>query len=428
MTETTPMPQIPEPAAVALDRFPRVFQDDVVYAGNIGAAWAPGRVNLIGEHTDYNDGFVLPMAIDRVVAFAGRARHDTVVRLWSNHFSEYVELWLDGLPGTFESQRNSLPVWARYVLGVMTELARAGVQLSGFDAVIHGDVPVGSGMSSSAAIEVATAQACMLFSQGRFSIGTGGATLQPMQVAALCQRAEHIASGVRSGILDQAASCLGSPGKAVLLDCRSLDYRYLPFDAPEISLMVIDTSVRRELATSAYNERRRQCEEAAEMLREIITQHEPENQSAHTIKALRDITQEQFERYGPQLPEVLHKRAGYVIAENARVLETARLLEIGALERVGTLLWDSHAGLRDDYEVSCFELDTLVEIARQVPGVLGARMLGGGFGGCTVNLVRNEAIETLSMAVEEQYPARTGLHASIDICRAAGGPGSTWIS
>jgi galactokinase len=428
MTETPPVPNVPQPADVALDLFPRIFQNDVAYAGKVGAAWAPGRVNLVGEHTDYNDGFVLPMAIDRVVAFAGRPRYDNLVRLWSTHFSEYARLSLDGLPGAFEAQRHGLPSWARYVLGVMAELARAGVQLSGFDAVIYGDVPVGGGMSSSAAIEVATAQACMLFSRGHFTIGTEAATLQPMQVAALCQRAEHIASGVRSGILDQAASCLGLPKKAILLDCRSLDFRYFPFDAPGISLAVINTGVHRELATSAYNERRRQCEEATEMLREIILQREPENQSAHTIRALRDFTQEQFERYGHQLPDVLRKRARYVIAENARVLETARLLDMEEIENVGTLLWESHAGLRDDYEVSCFELDTLVEIARQVPGVLGARMLGGGFGGCTINLVRNDAIETLSQAVEEQYPALTGLWASIDICRAAGGPGSAWLS
>ena len=425
---TEPASSIPQPASLALDEFPRVFQDNASYAGNTGAAWAPGRVNLIGEHTDYNDGFVLPMAVDRVVAFAGRPRVDTIVRLWSAYFSESARLSLDGLPGTFEAQRNALPGWARYVLGVMAELARKGIEFSGFDAVIYGDVPVGGGMSSSAAIEVATAQACRLYSQGRFTIGTGKATLQPMQVAALCQRAEQLASGVRSGILDQAASCLGRPGKAVLLDCRSLDYRYLPFNAPGISLVVIDTSVRRELAASAYNERRRQCEEATARLRDIIMQHEPENQSAQTIRALRDITQEQFECYGPQLPEVLRQRAGYVIAENARVLETARLLSFRASERIGPLLWASHAGLRDDYEVSSVELDTLVEIARQVPGVLGARMLGGGFGGCTINLVRNEAIEMLRQAIEERYPAQTGLQASIDICRAAGGPGSVWVS
>lgn len=418
---------LPQPALSALELFPRHFQGDAPYVGGIGAAWAPGRVNLIGEHTDYNDGFVLPIAVDRVAAFAGRARSDKTVRLWSAHFAEYARIMLDGLPESFDEQRAHLPGWARYVLGVITELAREGVKLAGFDAVVHGDVPVGGGMSSSAAMEVATAQACMLFSRGGFTIGIEGATLRPMQVAALCQRAEHIASGVRSGILDQAASCLGRPGKAVLLDCRTLEYRYLPFDAPHISLVVIDTGVRRELAASAYNERRSQCEEAAHMLRDIIMRNEPQNPLASAVRTLRDISAGQFARYGPQLPATLRKRVGYVIAEDARVMETAALLERGAIEQVGPLLWQSHAGLRDEYEVSCFELDTLVEIARRVPGVLGARMLGGGFGGCTINLVRNDAIDTLRQAVGEQYPARTGLQASFDVCRAAGGPGSTWV-
>jgi galactokinase len=283
-------------------------------------------------------------------------------------------------------------------------------------------------MSSSAALEVATAQACALFSEGRFSIGADGATLTPMQVAAICQRAEQAASGVQCGILDQAASCLGRPGKAILLDCRSLEYRYLPFDAPAISLMVIDTGVSRDLANSAYNERRRQCEEAASMLRDIILHQEPANEAAHSISALRDISQQQFARYGAELPEVLWRRAGYVIAEDARVLQTVKLLETNAFEGIGELLWLSHAGLRDEYKVSCMELDTLVEIARRVPGVLGARMLGGGFGGCTINLVREESVKALRQAVEQQYPDRTGLQASVDICRAAGGPGSAWVS
>jgi galactokinase len=415
---------LPQPVIAALGLFAPLFHDDAPYAGGVGAAWAPGRVNLIGEHTDYNDGFVLPIAVDRVIAFAGRAREDTQVRLWSSHFAEYALIALDGLPESFDEQRARLPGWARYVLGVITELVRAGVRFSGFDAVVHGDVPVGGGMSSSAAIEVATAQACMLFSRGSFTIGALNATFQPIEVAALCQRAEHIASGVRSGILDQAASCLGRPGKAVLLDCRSLEYRYLPFDAPGFSLVVIDTNVRRELAASAYNERRSQCEEAASMLRDILTRAEPQNSQVSAIRALRDITQEQFARYGSELPATLRRRAGYVIAEDERVMETVALLEKGAVERVGSLLWLSHAGLRDEYEVSCFELDTLVEIARQVPGVLGARMMGGGFGGCTINLARADAVEVLRQAVDEQYLARTGLRASIDVCRAAGGPGS----
>jgi len=417
----------PQPAQAALERFPIVFSGDVDYAAPLGAAWAPGRVNLIGEHTDYNDGFVLPLAIDRVAVFAGRTRGDDVVRLWSMHFEEYAQFSLEGLPVTFEQQRGKLPAWARYILGVATELTRVGVTLLGFDAVLGGDVPLGGGMSSSAALEVATAEACAFFSAGRFTIAAENATLTPLQVAAICQRAEQVASGVQCGILDQAASCLGRPGKAVLLDCRSLEFCYLPFDAPDLSLVVIDTGVRRELASSAYNERRKQCEEAARMLRDLILQHEPGNEAAREIAALRDITQEQFDLYAVELPEILRRRAGYVIAEDARVLQTVKLLETNTFEEIGKLLWLSHAGLRDDYEVSSAELDTLVVIARQVQGVVGARMLGGGFGGCTINLVHNQAVGALRQAVEEQYPSRTGRQASIDICRAAGGPGSAEV-
>ncbi|MDQ2904300.1 MAG: galactokinase [Chloroflexota bacterium] len=419
--------KLPAPARAAAARFPIAFKDEVPYSGPLGAAWAPGRVNLIGEHTDYNDGFVLPLAVDRVSAFAGRARGDGMVRLWSEQFMEYAYFSLTGLPATFKMQRDALPGWARYVLGVVTELKRAGVVLAGFDAVLSGDVPLGGGMSSSAALEVATAQASALFSAEYFTIGTQGATLTPMEVARVCQQAEQIASGVRCGILDQAASCLGRPGHAVLLDCRSLAYRYLPFDAPGLSLVVIDTGVRRDLATSAYNERRQQCEEATRLLREFIARAEPGSEAAHHISALRDVTPEQFERYGGQLPDLLRRRAGYVIAEDQRVLRVVELLERGEVEAVGPYLWQSHAGLRDDYEVSSLELDSLVEIARQVPGVLGARMMGGGFGGCTINLVRTDAVEPLRQAVQQRYPEQTNREASIDVCRAAGGPGNAWI-
>jgi len=414
---------IPRPALSALEQFPIVFHDVVDAAEATGMAWAPGRVNLIGEHTDYNDGFVLPIAVDRVAAFAGRGRGHSMVRLWSSHYKEYAQFSLEGLPATFARQREELAGWACYVLGVVTELLRSGVTLSGFDAVIAGDVPPGGGMSSSAALEVATAQACSLFSRSNFTIGNESATFTPMQVAAACQRAEQIASGVRCGILDQAASCLGRPGRAVLLDCRSLEYRYLPFDAPDLSLVVIDTGVRRELASSEYNVRRKECEDAAVMLREIMTQYE----AGRSITALRDITQEEFDRYGIQLPEPVRRRARFVIAENARVLQTVKLLETGVFAEIGKLLWLSHAGLRDEYEVSCDELDILVEIAQQVEGVLGARMLGGGFGGCTINLVKNEAVESLRQAVEREYPRRSGRQASFDVCRAAGGPGYAWV-
>jgi galactokinase len=412
------------PVQAALDKFPHVFPDEEsIYNGSLAAAWAPGRVNIIGEHTDYNAGFVLPLAVDRVAAFAGRTRTDTVIRLWSANFDEYAQFSLDGLPDSFEVQKQQLPGWARYILGVVSQFIQAGQVLKGFDAVVCGDVPLGGGMSSSAALEVASAQACALFSQGAFTIGAEDATFSPLDVAALCQKAEHIASGLRSGILDQAASCLGQPQKAVLLDCRSLEYRYLPFNEPDISVVVIDTGVRRELASSAYNERRQQCEKAVERIRDLILRDEPANKQASNINALRDITPEQFERYKQDLPEILRKRAGYVIAENRRVLQVVELLNARDIESVGKVLWEGHAGLRDEYEVSCAELDALVDIAHEVPGVLGARMMGGGFGGCTINLVRNDAVDALSKAVEEQYTARTGCSASIDICRAAAGPG-----
>src|SRR6185312_4824569 len=236
---------LPYPIRDALIQFPLVFHDDGSSVGPIGIAWAPGRVNLIGEHTDYNDGFVLPLAIDRIATFVGRRRGDKIIRLWSRHFNEGAEFSLDNLPATFEQQR--APRWARYILGVVAELAGAGITLNGFDAVVGGDVPLGGGLSSSAALEIATVQACILFSEGKFTLGKDGAMLTPLQVAKLCQHAEHRASGVKCGILDQAASCLGQPKKAILLDCRSLEYRYLDFDTSEISLVVIDTGVRREL-------------------------------------------------------------------------------------------------------------------------------------------------------------------------------------
>jgi galactokinase len=416
----------PQPAQQALQQFPLAFSEQGEYSSPSGAAWAPGRVNLIGEHTDYNDGFVLPIAVNRVTAFAGRARSDRRVRLWSNQFQEHAEISLDDLPDAFDRQRDQLPTWARYVLGVITELLKAGIPLSGFDAVIDGDVPLGGGMSSSAAIEVAAVNACALFSQGKFTIGDHNATLTPMQVAAICQKAEHSATGLQSGILDQAASCLGQPGKALLLDCRSLEFNYLPFDVPGFSLMVIDTGVRRELASSGYNERRKQCEEATKLLREMLIEREPDKQAARNIQSLRDITLEQFYHYGERLPEVLRKRAGYVISEDARVLETVKYLRLEEYEEIGLLLWLSHAGLRYEYEVSSPELDALVDIAKQVPGVLGARMMGGGFGGCTINLVRNEALDAMRSTVEQQYQQRTGKQATIDICKAAGGPGYAW--
>jgi galactokinase len=416
------------PVREAIELFSSAFHAETMYVSPLGAAWAPGRVNLIGEHTDYNGGFVLPLAMDRVTAFAGRTREDQLVHLWSEHFKEYAQFSLADLPASFEVQRRDIPGWARYILGVATELTRAGITLRGFDAVVSGDVPLGGGMSSSASLEVASAHAYALFSQHAFTIGEDDATLSHIQLAGICQRAEQIASGVMCGILDQAASSLGQPHKAILLDCRSLDYRYLPFEDPDVSIVVIDTGVRHELADSAYNERRQQCEEATRCMRELILQDQPDNEQAQAIKALCDITLDQFAHYKEQLPAILQKRAGYVIAENERVLQVVKLLETGDIVAAANILWIGHDGLKNEYEVSCVELDTLVDIAHDVSGVLGARMMGGGFGGCTINLVRNEAVDALRKAVDRYYPERTGRQASIDICRAAGGPGYTLLS
>ena len=410
-------PSLP-PLQEALRLFPHAFPADTPSLSPVGVAWAPGRVNLIGEHTDYTGGFALPLAVDRVCAFAGRTRHDQTIHLWSRHFQQYAHCSLVGLPATFDQQCATLPRWARSILAVATELVRAGMTLQGFDAVVTGDVPLGGGMSSSAALEVATAHACALFSQAPF-------TLSRLQIALLCQRAEQMASGVQCGMLDQVASCLGEPRQALLLDCAQLTARPLPFDAPQLALVVIDTGVRRELATVAYNERREQCEEALRLL--TLLQEEPNTTLPHPINTLRDVTRAQFARSHAHLPPILRRRVGYILAENERVLQAASLLEQGHIEQVGPLLWQGHRGLRDQYEVSCPELDALVEIAALVPGVLGARMMGGGFGGCTLNLLHREALEPLGRFVEQQYQQRTGRTATMDLCGAGVAAGYAWV-
>lgn len=364
----------------------------------------------------------MPVAVDRVAVVAGRLRDDQTVRLWSLHFKEQVTFSLKELPAAFRQQRKLLPPWARYILSVINELMRAEIALAGFDAVVGGDVPLGGGMSSSASLTVATAQFGLLASQDARRL----MEMSPLHIAALCQRAEQRAVGVECGILDQAASCLGQPGKAIVLDCQSLEYCYVPFALPDVSLVIIDTGVRRALASSSYNERRQQCQEAVRRIREAMEHHEPGQTRGRD--SLRDITPEQFERYQHVLSPLLRRRVRYVLAENARVLMAAKLLKQGKIEAMGALLWKSHVGLRDEYDVSCAELDLLVEIAGQVPGVLGARMLGGGFGGCTVNLVRKEAIEVLREAVQEHYTTRTALQATLASCRSAGGPEHTQLT
>jgi len=358
---------------------------------------APGRVNLIGEHTDYNDGFVLPVAIERDMMVALAPRADREVNLYSLDFGEAATFSLD------EMRKDEEHAWSNYARGVAQELQQAGVSLVGLDAVTQGNVPIGAGLSSSAAFEVAMALAFIL---------AAGAPLDRVQVALIAQRAENRFVGMQCGIMDQFVSALGQEGHALFIDTRDLSHRAVPL--PEgVRVVICDTMTRRGLVGSAYNERRRQCEEAVRILQSVLP----------GIRALRDVTAGDLARYGHLLPPVVLKRARHVVTENARVLDAIRALEAGRPEEFGRLMDASHASLRDDFEVSSPELNLMVEVARGAPGCLGARMTGAGFGGATVNLVREGQVQAFVEAVGAGYQARTGLKPEITVTRAAAGAG-----
>jgi galactokinase len=372
-------------------------------------AWAPGRVNLIGEHTDYNDGWVLPAAVDRVIAVAGQSSREPFATLYSAHHDGHMRFPTD-ISALLAEQRRRLPLWARYVRATLTELAQIGrwQRQSGFVAAIAGDVPVGGGMSSSAALEVACAT---------FELALSQDTMEPLEVARLCQRAEWRGAGARVGIMDQATSCLGKEGQAILLDCRSLDYTFIPVDLPDVRLLVFNTGAPHTLAASGYNERRAQCEEAVTRLAGMIAEREP----GRVVTALRDVTKDDLDDYGASLPGVLLKRARHVIEENTRTLAAVEALRARDVRLLGDLFNQSHESLRDLYQVSCPELDTAVAIAREVPGVYGARMIGAGFGGSILALVRADAVVALEEALELEYPRRTGRRGQAVLCRIGGG-------
>ncbi|OUC05061.1 hypothetical protein RY27_29600 [Litorilinea aerophila] len=348
-------------------------------------AVGPGRVNLIGEHTDYNDGFVLPVTIKRDVRLVARPREDRHVRLFSLEYDAWYEFHLDALA------YNDDVLWANYVQGVAWALQERGIPLTGMDALISGNVPRASGLSSSAALEVATARAFLAVA------GQEGALTGP-QLAQAAQRAENQFVGVNCGIMDQFISVLGQEGHALLIDCRSLDYRLIPFPA-EASLVIGNTKASRSLAGSAYNERRRQCEEGVALLRQRLP----------AIQALRDVTGEQLEANRDLLPPLVYRRCRHVVHENERVLQTVAALEQGRLDEVGRLMNASHASLRDDYEVSSPALDAMVEAMVSVPGCYGARLTGAGFGGCAVALVRPGQEQAVADAIFDRYPKATNI-------------------
>jgi galactokinase len=368
--------------AQLFDATPRIFQ-------------APGRVNLIGEHTDYNDGFVMPAAIGFCTRAAITPRQDRKLVVRSENFSEQLELSVDHLP------EKSSGHWSDYVIGVAKILSRSGSKLIGANLLIEGDVPQGAGLSSSASLEVVVGYALL---------DLAGDAIDLTKLALLCQEAENEFVGARCGIMDQFVSSHGQEGRALLLDCRSLKCRLLPL-SDEARLVICNTMVRHSISGGEYNRRRAECEAGARSL------------AAHLlgVHALRDVTARDLATYGGDLPETTLRRCRHVITENSRVLKAATALEQRDLETFGNLMRESHESLRKDFEVSCAELDLMVELAEQAPGVYGARMTGGGFGGCTINLVRKDCVAEFKERVGEGYLRSTGRAAEIYVCSAADG-------
>lgn len=352
---------------------------------------APGRVNLIGEHTDYNDGFVLPVGIDRTVAVVAAVRDDGMVTVRSLDYDECDQFELDNAGRSAG--------WKGYVRGVAWVLQEEDHPLKGADLAISGDVPQGAGLSSSAAVEVAIAGALT---------AVMGVALPPVETARMARRAENEFVGVPCGIMDQFAAALSLGGHALLIDCRSLEVEHipLPFERAGVLIVVVDSKMPRRLGETEYGRRREECREAARFL---------------GVESLRDADSGLLEQRRDRMPDAVYRRARHVVTENGRVLEAVNMLRNGEVGRFGQLMYESHASLRDDFDVSCRELDLLVSLASRTDGVLGARLTGAGFGGCTVNLVRAEAIDRFRGEVVERYRQETGLAAETHICRAVDG-------
>ncbi|MDP9111727.1 MAG: galactokinase [Candidatus Eremiobacteraeota bacterium] len=364
---------------------PRIFQ-------------APGRVNLIGEHTDYNDGFVLPAAIQLQTRVAVGAEAERVVIVHSTAYPDEAILELD------DPNPKPRKHWSDYVRGVALSLGHAGVALKGARLLIKSDIPPGAGLSSSAALEI---------SCGLALLANAGRKLDTAQIAQVCHRAENEFIGLRSGIMDQVASLEGRRNHALLLDCRSLAVRHILVPSG-VAMMVCNTMVRHELGSSEYNTRRRECEEGVAILARFIP----------GVRALRDVAAGELEKYKAELEPVIYRRCRHVIGENQRVLDGADALERGELLAFGALMVQSHESLRLDYEVSCSELDLMCELSLRVEGVYGARMMGGGFGGCALALVKQSVVPAFRTKVADEYQRRTGIASEIYECFAADGAGS----
>ena len=356
---------------------------------------APGRVNLIGEHTDYNDGFVMPAAIGFYTWIAADKRPDRTIHVRSEEFHETVDLPLDSLDGAPRKH------WSDFVRGVAAVMQNRGIRLAGANLIIQGQVPMGAGLSSSASLEVATGLALLSASRAEVS---------QLELVKMCQKAEHEYVGTRCGIMDQFIAVFASSGHALMIDCRSLDYQSLsiPYNA---RLVICNSMVKHELASGEYNRRRADCETGVNVFRK----------NSPAVHALRDVTLSELADHQSELSEVVYRRCRHVISENQRVLDAAAALRKDDLRQFGQLMYDSHRSLRQDYEVSCKELDLLVEIASSCDGVFGSRMTGGGFGGCTITLVRSDAVQCFQETILANYKEQTGITPDIYVCSAAQG-------
>ncbi|MEJ7767225.1 MAG: galactokinase [Chitinophagaceae bacterium] len=340
---------------------------------------SPGRVNLIGEHTDYNQGFVLPGAVDKKMFIAVAANGTDMVNLYANEYEETFSFSLTDI------KPEKKETWSSYLLGVAYLLQQKGCSVKGVDVLIDGNVPVGAGMSSSAALSCAFSFAL----NELFHFG-----LSRVDMAYIGQKTEHIFVGALVGIMDPFASLHGKAGHVIKLDCRSMEFEYIPFNFPNHKIVMVNSMVKHSLAGSEYNVRRKQCEEGVEIMKKFIT---PE------IKSLRDITLSDLEAHKNDLSELVYKRCLYVISENERLLKGSKLLVEGDLAGFGQLMYQTHLGLSKQYEVSCEELDFLADQAHSFEGVTGTRMMGGGFGGCTINLVKQDAVEPFTSFIKSKY-------------------------
>lgn len=363
-----------------LDLLHNKFND--LFTGEPSFTRSPGRINLIGEHTDYNMGFVFPAAVDKEILFASSFNNENMFRFFAVDLDEYFEI------ETNKVEKSDVQ-WANYLLGVIHQFQKGGYEISGVDCVFGGNIPIGAGMSSSAALENGFAH---ILNQS-FNL-----KIDKQKLIRMAQLAEHEYAGVKCGIMDQFASMFGKEKHAMLLDCRSLDYEYFPVNLGEYTLLLIDTHVSHNLASSEYNKRRNECEEGLAILNKIDS----------SIQSLRDASPAIVNENKHLFSKTVYKRCSYVVNENERVLKAAEYLKNDELEEFGELLYQTHSGLKENYEVSCKELDFLVDTAKETDYVIGARMMGGGFGGCTINVVRSDKIQDFQKLIQIKYKEFTG--------------------